>query len=131
MGALADAILAIHFLLVTFVVGGQVLILAGGPLGWRWVRNLWFRLVHLAMVVFIALQTWLGNVCPLTEWENDLRAAAGQPVYEQTFVEHWLSGVMFFDLPWWMFVAGYTGFALLVVGSWWWWPPVRQAQASR
>ena len=36
---LADAILALHAGIVAFVVLGTLAILAGGPLGWRWVRS--------------------------------------------------------------------------------------------
>lgn len=36
---LADTVLAIHVLVVVFVVLGLVLVLAGNRLGWRWVNN--------------------------------------------------------------------------------------------
>ena len=40
---LADAVLAVHFAYVAFVVLGMAAILLGIALGWRWVRNFWFR----------------------------------------------------------------------------------------
>lgn len=128
---LADVLLALHVGVVLFVVGGQLLILIGGPLHWRWVRGWWFRLLHLLLMAFIAVQTWLGELCPLTVWEQDLRRAAGQPVYGESFVEHWLSRLIFFEAPWWVFVAAYSGFFLLVLASWWIWPPRRAAMGSR
>ena len=70
----ADAILALHVGIVGFVVLGTLAILAGGPLGWRWVRNRAFRIAHLALMAFIALQAWLGKVCP-----NGNRPCAGKP----------------------------------------------------
>lgn len=120
---LADAILVAHVGVVAFVVLGTLAILAGGPLGWRWVRNRAFRIVHLALMVFIALQAWLGRLCPLTEWEQALRVRAGQSAYAESFIEHWLSRLIFIDLPWWSFVAGYTLLAVLLAACWWLWPP--------
>jgi hypothetical protein len=128
---LADAILALHVGVVLFVVGGQLLILLGGPLGWRWVRGWWLRLLHLSLMGFIALQTWLGELCPLTVWEQDLRRAAGQTGYAESFIEHWLSRLLFFEAPWWVFVAAYSGFFLLVLASWWRWPPQRRLGSAR
>ena len=49
-GLLADGVLVLHFLIVAFIVIGLVLILAGGMLSWRWIGNLWFRLLHLAAI---------------------------------------------------------------------------------
>lgn len=123
---LADAILAAHVAIVAFVVLGTLAILAGGPLGWRWVRGFGFRLSHLLLMVFIALQAWLGRLCPLTEWEQALRNRAGQATYDESFIQHWLSRLIFFDAPWWMFVAAYSVLALLIAACWWRWPPVRR-----
>jgi hypothetical protein len=120
---LADVMLAAHVVVVAFVVGGLVVIFVGGALGWAWVRHRLFRLTHLATVVFIVVQTWLGELCPLTIWEQDLRVIAGQAAYQESFIEHWLSRLLYFDAPWWVFVAAYTVFGALVVVSWWWIPP--------
>lgn len=120
---LADAILALHVGVVAFVVLGAAAIVAGGPLGWRWVRGRAFRIVHLALVAAIALQAWMGHLCPLTTWEQALRNRAGQETYGESFIQHWLSRLIFFDAPWWAFVLAYTAFAGLVAFCWWRWPP--------
>lgn len=125
-GSLADAILALHVGTVAFVVLGTLAILAGGPRGWRWVRHRPFRIVHLALMAFIALQAWFGRLCPLTVWEQALRTRAGQDAYGGSFVQHWLSQLIFFEAPWWIFVAAYTAFAVLVAICWWRWPPHRK-----
>jgi hypothetical protein len=117
---LADALLALHVGVVVFVVGLLPLVLAGGALGWRWVRHRGLRLTHLALIVFIAAQAWLGQRCPLTVWEQRLRQIAGQGTYTQSFIELWLSRLLYWHAPWWVFVAAYTGFAVLVAGAWWW-----------
>ncbi|CAN5687731.1 MAG: DUF2784 domain-containing protein [Luteimonas sp.] len=122
---LADALLVLHVGIVALVVFGTLLILAGGWRGWSWVRNRAFRIAHLGLMVFIALQAWLGRLCPLTVWEQTLRNRAGQATYSESFMQHWLSRLIFFDAPWWVFVAAYTAFATLVVGCWWWVRPRR------
>lgn len=122
---LADAVLALHFAVVLFVVGGLVLIFMGNQLQWRWVNRRWLRLLHLAAIAFVAVQAWLGRLCPLTTLESWLRVRAGSAGYTGSFIEHWLQRVMFHDLPLWMFAVAYTLFALLVVAAWWRYPPAR------
>lgn len=121
----ADLILVVHALIVCFVIGGQLIIMVGWWHGWSWVRNTWFRFAHLATIAVVVLQAWMGRLCPLTLWEQGLRRAAGQAYYEQTFIEHWIARYLYLDLPWWMFVAGYTLFAALVAWTWWQVPPGR------
>src|SRR5262249_30053427 len=43
----ADLVVVVHFGYVSFVLVGQVLILLGVMCRWRWVRNPWFRWLHL------------------------------------------------------------------------------------
>jgi hypothetical protein len=125
-GLLADAILLLHVAIVLFVVGGQALILMGGWRRWDWVRSLRLRGAHAALVVFIAVQAWLGQLCPLTVWEQALRRSAGQDVYDESFIEHWLARLLYVQAPWWVFVLAYSAFALLVLASWRWVPPRRR-----
>ena len=47
---LADAVLLLHVLVVVFVVGGLLAVLAGNRLGWRWVNGVWFRRAHVAAI---------------------------------------------------------------------------------
>ena len=75
-GFLADVIGFIHFGYVGFVVIGQLLILIGIALRWRWIRNLRFRLIHLFMILVVALESLGRIMCPLTTWENELRVLA-------------------------------------------------------
>jgi len=124
---LADAMLTLHVGIVVFVVGLLPLVLIGGALGWRWVRHAGLRLSHLGLIVFIAAQAWLGQLCPLTLWEQALRRSAGQSSYGESFIEHWLSRLLYWDAPWWVGIAAYTGFAVLVALAWWWVRPTRRA----
>ena len=124
-GLWADLILIVHALVVMFVIVGQLAILIGWWQGWSWVRNIWFRLAHLATILIVMLQAWLGRLCPLTIWEQKLRQAAGQLYHDQSFVEYWVAEFLYLELPWWVFVAAYTSFAMLVAWTWWRLPPER------
>lgn len=128
---LADAILVVHVGVVAFVALGTLAIVVGGPLGWRVVRGFALRATHLALMVVIALQAWLGQLCPLTTWEQALRSRAGQDTYGGSFIQHWLSRLIFFEAPWWMFVLGYSAFAAIVLACWWRWPPVQRQPPTR
>ena len=128
---LADVILAGHVGVVAFVVLGEVAILLGGALGWNWIRRRALRIAHVALMVFIALQAWLGQTCPLTIWEQSLRRTAGQDAYSQGFIEHWLARLLYVEAPWWAFLAAYTLFALLVLATWIRVPPHPRGAARR
>jgi hypothetical protein len=120
---LADIVLSIHFAIVAFVIGGLVLVVIGNWRGWKLVNAWWFRLAHLAAIGIVVAQAWLGVVCPLTTLESWLRVQANEPVYEASFVEHWVSRLIFYDAPAWVFTLGYTLFALAVIAAWWRYPP--------
>ena len=75
---LSDAVLVIHALCVTFIVGGLVVIILGAAFKWQWVKNFWFRALHLAAIVLVALQAWLEVICPLTTLEMYFREKGGQ-----------------------------------------------------
>ena len=124
---LADAVLVLHVGVVFFIVGGLLAVLAGGWLGWRWVRNFSFRLLHLAAIVYVAGQSWFAVACPLTVLESWLRMQAHQPVYERGFIEDWLQRALYFNAPAWVFVLAYSLFAGLVALSWVWYPPSKTA----
>ena len=116
----ADAILYGHLLFVLFVVLGLLLILAGKPLAWPWVRNPWFRLAHLLAIGVVVVQSWLGQVCPLTRWEMALRTKAGDATYTGSFIAHWVESLLYYQAPTWVFAACYTAFGTLVLASWFW-----------
>lgn len=120
---LADTILVAHFLFVLFVVFGLVAIYCGYVLHWRWVKNRTFRIVHLAAIGIVALQSWLGLICPLTVWEMALRDKAGAASYSGSFIQHWLQQLLYYTAPDWVFMLLYSGFAGLVLASWFLLPP--------
>ncbi|MDB5867644.1 MAG: hypothetical protein JWO70_5450 [Betaproteobacteria bacterium] len=118
----ADLILVVHFAFVSLVVGGLAATWIGAALHWRWVRNLWFRVAHLAAICFVAGEALLGVMCPLTVWEDALRGSGAQTA----FIARWVHRVMFYDLPEWVFTAAYVLFAAAVAATLWLVPPERR-----
>ncbi len=121
----ADVLLFGHVLFVAFVVFGLALIFIGKPVDWTWVRNPWFRIVHLAAIGIVVFQSWVGVICPLTTWEVALRQRAGEAAYSGSFVSHWLETILYYQAPAWVFTVCYTVFAVVVVASWFWIRPRR------
>lgn len=115
---LADAILIVHFAFVAFVVFGFLSILVGLLARWSWIHNRVFRIVHLVAIAVVVLQAWFDQICPLTLWENELRRRAGESAYTETFVEHWLHKVLFYQAEPWVFTTIYTVFGGLVLLAW-------------
>jgi hypothetical protein len=113
---LADLILIAHFAFVLFVVGGLGVIWAGALARWDWVRDLRFRVAHLAAILFVAAESLADIWCPLTVWEDALRGRAD----EKSFIARWIHRAMFYDLPEWMFTIAYCAFAAAVIATWWW-----------
>lgn len=115
---LADIVVGFHFCYVSFAVGGELVILLGWAFRWGWVRNLTFRVVHLCAVALVAAESVIGVPCPLTTWEYELRALAGQTSEAQvSFVARLVRSIIFFDFPAWVFVVMYVSFALLVAAT--------------
>ena len=120
---LADFILVTHALFVVFVSLGLVVILLGRYWRWGWVSNWWFRVIHLLAIGIVIAESWLGLICPLTEWENRSRAAAGGIAYSSSFIQHWLHEILFYDFAPWVFTVAYSAFGLLVLIAWLLVPP--------
>ena len=114
----ADAVLLLHVLVVMFNVFGLVFIFVGNVLKWSWIRNPWFRLLHLIAIGVVVLLAWLNSICPLTSIEMALRTRAGDVAYSGTFISHWLESILYYQAPPWIFALAYTVFGLMVVASW-------------
>ena len=128
---LADAVVVVHLAYVTFVTLGLVLILLGWLLGWQWVRNFWFRALHLVMMGIVVAEALLGIVCPFTTWEQQLRRLAGQATYTGDFLGHWSHELLFFEADPWVFTAIYCLFGAVVLATYWLVPPRRPAFSRR
>jgi hypothetical protein len=120
---LADVVLFLHLAIVTFVVGGLVLVIIGNLRAWPWVNAAGFRLAHLAAIVIVVAEAWLGVACPLTTLEMWLRTKARTTTYVSSFIEHWVQRILYYEAPAWVFTLIYSLFGLAVVITWWYFPP--------
>lgn len=116
-GFLADLMVAIHVGYVGYVVGGMLLIVLGWILGWGWVRNFWFRISHLIMMMVVVFEEIMKIRCPLSVWEEHFRNLAGQPVTGETFMGRILHSLIFYDAPPIVFTIGYLSFGALVAAT--------------
>jgi hypothetical protein len=116
-GYLADLVVAVHLAYVLTVLIGLILILVGWLARWRWIRHFWLRLIHLLMIAVVAIQAWIGVICPLTHLENYFRKLAGQAGYSGTFIGHLLESLLYYEAPPWVFVLAYTLVAILIFST--------------
>ena len=128
---LADAVVVLHVAYVTFIIVGLVLILVGWWRNWQWVRNFWFRALHLTMIMVVVVEALLGIVCPLTTWEKGLRRLSGEATYTGSFLGRWAHEILFFELPPWIFTVIYCLFGALVLAVCWLVPPRRNSAGNR
>lgn len=119
----ADAVLMVHVAFVGFVVLGQLYVMLGWALGWPSARNRLFRHLHLAAIGVVVLQAWLGLVCPLTSLELHLRAGEADWAEGQSFIGYWLSRLLYYHAPPWVFTTVYTLFGSLVLLCYFGYPP--------
>ncbi len=101
---LADLLLVFHFLVAGFIVLGLVLVWIGALARWSWVRNPWFRYLHLGAILMVAAEAILGYACPLTVWEDLLRGG----VRPESFVGRWVFRLLYYNAPEWVFTALYA-----------------------
>jgi hypothetical protein len=62
---IANIVAAAHIGYFLLVGAGCVAIVVGAVQGWKWVRNPWFRLCHLAAVYVVIIEGVLNVECPL------------------------------------------------------------------
>jgi hypothetical protein len=114
---LADLIVVFHATYVSFVVFGLVAILVGIALRWSWVRNFWFRAIHLTAIGIVVAESLVGMTCPLTDWEKQLRTATGQASYPGDFIGYWAHRLIFYRAEPWVFTVLYILFGLGVLAA--------------
>jgi hypothetical protein len=81
----ADLVMGAHLAFILFALLGAVLVAK-----WRWLT-----LVHLPAAAWAVFVELTGRICPLTDWENDLLARAGQAGYSEGFIVHYLSKIIY------------------------------------
>jgi hypothetical protein len=115
-GYLADLIVFVHVLYVGYVVVGQLAIIVAAPFRWEWARNPWFRFTHLLAIAVVAYEALNGIRCPLTIWEEQLRALGGLDVGTgESFVGRLFHDLLYYDLPEIFFNTLHVAMFVLVV----------------
>ncbi|GLO58974.1 hypothetical protein PPUJ20066_50100 [Pseudomonas putida] len=76
----ADALVLLHLAFILWVLFGGLLVLKWRPA----------LLVHLPALAWGLAVEGLHLECPLTDWENRMRFAAGDAGYHGGFVEHYI-----------------------------------------
>ena len=130
-GILADVVVGLHLAYVSYVLLGQVAIIAAGTFKWQWGRNPWFRWTHLTAIAVVAYEAVMGIRCPLSEWEEALREMAGQATSAgETFMGRVLHNMLFVDQyftngrpPEGFFTTAYIAVFLIVVQAFLMYPP--------
>jgi hypothetical protein len=120
---LADLVVVVHGSYVAFIIIGQLAVLYGLVRKRSWARNFYFRWLHLLAVAMVVLQSWKATTCPLTDFENYLREQAGESGYPGDFIGYWVHELLFYELPTWVFVLGYSIFGALVLATFVFAPP--------
>lgn len=102
--ALAQAVLAVHLVVIAFNVFGLIAIPLGEWRGWRWVRVRWWRWLHLASMAVVAAQAAAGQACFLTILQSRLSGGAGAP---EPLIMGVVNRLIFWPLPLWAFAGLY------------------------
>jgi hypothetical protein len=96
---LADFLVATHFLWILFMLTGFGLILAGMLFSKKILNWFWFRTLHLAGIVYAGALSLQGKLCPLTIWENQLRARTDpSSTYSGSFIIHYIEKLVYPDV---------------------------------
>jgi Protein of Unknown function (DUF2784) len=105
--ALADLVLLVHLGVIAFNIFGLILIPLGAWRRWHFVRVLWWRALHLAILGFVALQALLDRVCFLTIWRAELLPQSGSAA-PMPLIARWVNGLIYWPLPLWVFAVLYV-----------------------
>lgn len=119
--AIGQAVLAAHLAVIGFNIFGLVAVPLGAWLGWRWVRILWWRALHLASLALVALQAAFGRACFLTLWQDALTGGG----HADPLVMRFVNSLIYWPLPIWVFTAAYLAIFAYAIALWIWVRPVR------
>lgn len=82
---LADLVMIIHGAFVLFSVLGGFLVF----------RRRWWAWLHIPAFFWAGFIELTGGICPLTPLENQLRALGGEAAYPGTFVDRYLTPLLY------------------------------------
>lgn len=112
-----------HLLYVLFVSLGLFAIYLGLIFKWRFIRNPYFRIIHLVAMIIVAIQQYFLINCPLTVLEKRLLILAGRPTYSGAFIPNLLNQFSF-NIPGTYYLPLYVSLGLLFILSFVFIPPI-------
>lgn len=84
----ADIILITHLCYILFVVFGGLLLF----------KRRWLWKLHLPAVIWGFSVQYFVWICPLTNIENRLRSLGGEAGYENGFIDHFVTSLIYQDI---------------------------------
>ncbi len=121
---LSDIVVVLHLIWAAFMIGGVGLAVVGifRP-AWRRFKKL--RTLHLAGILLTASVPLWGGICPLTRWEDALRAGSS-PSASRSFLADLAHRLLYIDVPIWAITLVTTIVAVLSIVLYFKYPPWRQ-----
>ena len=115
----SEIVLLFHFCIFLFMVLSFFLIPLGYYQKWEWVKNKYYRLIHLILMGIIFIETILGFMCPLTILENFLR----NDIEINNKITQIIHQIMYLDLPTYQFIILYLLSLLYLIFLWFFFKP--------
>ena len=115
----SEIVLLFHFCIFLFIILSFFLIPLGYQQKWEWVKNKYYRLIHIILMGVIFVETALGFMCPLTVLEHFLR---NDTKINNKFTEI-IHEIMYWDLSSYQFIILYLFSFLYLVILWFFFKP--------
>lgn len=115
----SEIVLLFHFCIFLFMILSFFLIPLGYYQKWEWVKNKYYRLIHLVLMGIIFIETILGFMCPLTILENFLR----NDIEINNKITQIIHQIMYWDLPTYQFIILYLLSLLYLIFLWFFFKP--------
>ena len=115
----SEIVLLFHFCIFLFIILSFFLIPFGYYQKWEWVKNKYYRLIHLILMGIIFIETILGFMCPLTILEKFLR----NDIEINNKITQIIHQIMYWDLPTYQFTILYLLSLLYLIILWFFFKP--------
>ena len=115
----SEIFLLFHFFIFLFMILSFFLLALGYYQKWEWVKNRYYRLIHLILMGIIFIETILGFMCPLTILENFLR----NDIEINNKITQIIHQIMYWDLPTYQFIILYLLSLLYLIFLWFFFKP--------
>jgi len=117
---LADAILLLHALIVSFQCWPLPVIWLGYFRNWSFVRSFAFRVAHLLLIASSPPKSVLVRSAADYVGKPVAPQSRLDPRYPGGYVAHWVHGMLVYDVDQRVFTIGYVSFLVLSCSPWSW-----------